>query len=64
MCEYVCAKLLIRYRVLTCKTAPEFANFRGRDRVKGSISAAKSAKSIEASPTYPDFDDPYKNPLE
>lgn len=38
--------------------APEFANLRGRETVMGSVSASKSAKSIEASPTKPDFDDP------
>jgi len=37
------------------------ANFRGRDTVSGSVSAAKSAKSIEDSPRKPDFEDPCKN---
>ena len=32
--------------------------------VNGSVSATKSEKSIEASPRQPDFDDPYKSPLE
>ena len=45
----------------TCRIAPEFANFRGRDTVSGSVSAAKSAKSIEDSPRKPDFEDPCKN---
>jgi len=35
---------------LTCRTAPELANLRGRETVNGSGSSAKSAKSIEASP--------------
>jgi len=41
---------------------PELANFRGREIVIGSISATKSAKSIEASPRKPDFEDPCKSP--
>lgn len=47
--------------MLTCKTAPEFANLRGNNRVNGSVSVAKSAKSIEASPRKPDFEEPCKN---
>ena len=35
---------------VTCRTAPEFANLRGREIVNGLVSASKSAKSIEASP--------------
>lgn len=55
--------LQFKSTVLTCKTAPEFANLRGRETVNGSVSAAKSAKSIDASPRYPAFDDPCKNPV-
>lgn len=42
--------------------APELANLRGRETVIGSVSAAKSAKSMEASPRKPDLDDPCRNP--
>lgn len=43
---------------LTCKIAPEFANFRGIERVHGLVSSAKSAKSTEASPRNPALDEP------
>lgn len=48
-----------RGRKLTCKIAPEFANFRGIERVHGLVSSAKSAKSTEASPRNPALDEPW-----
>jgi hypothetical protein len=50
-----------RERQQTCRTAPELANLRGRETDNGSVSSAKSAKSIEASPRKPDLDDPCRN---
>lgn len=42
----------------TFKTAPELANLRGKETVTGSVSVRKSAKSMEASPRKPDFEEP------
>lgn len=47
-------------RELTCKIAPEFDAWRGRDNNTGLVVSDKYAKSIAASPRYPDFDDPCK----
>jgi len=47
-----------RRKEITFKTAPELANLRGKETVNGSASVRKSAKSMEASPRKPDFEEP------